>query len=120
MLGRAAEAIAAHLGDRAVGVVDGQAQIGRCRGEEDQHPVGPHTAATVAERADQVRIDVSAPAATVEEDEVIAQAVVLVERLAHRFFVPAGSEGGGVGFSVRVVDRRVLSRAAEISAWARS
>ena len=40
--------------------------------------------------------------------------------LAHRFFVPGGSPGGGTACSGRVAVRRVPSRAAEISAWARS
>ena len=75
ILGKAADAVAAHLRLAAVGIDDAHADVGRVAVEHEQQPVPAHAGLAVAERRCK-RIEVGAAhAARIDDEKVIAQSM---------------------------------------------
>ena len=82
VLGEAADAVAAHLGDRAVGVVVRHVEVGvrdRSAGAHEDHAVGADAEVPVAEPLDGLGAHVEFAVEVLEDHEVVAQAVHLGE-----------------------------------------
>jgi hypothetical protein len=75
----AAQTVAAHLSDRAIGVVDHHAARDARLRENRQHAVSPDAEVAIAESARQIGIDVDAAFTPVDDHEVVPEALVFEE-----------------------------------------
>ncbi len=109
--GHAAEAVAAHLGAAAVGVPHDHPRE-RAAAIDDEHPVGADTEAAIAEGARRLGAD--GGRGVVHEDEVVAEALPLLElerAFPHRVALLRARSGGGGADAVDGDDLGAAARA---------
>lgn len=83
--GDAAEAVAAHFWARAIGVEDDHAGVGGGVWRDEEDAVGAYAVVAVAEQLDEVLWE--GIGGGLQEEEVVAQSVVLRESLGHGVLV---------------------------------